>query len=228
MRHLLTPRPCRLISVGVFVLLMLLYMYNPAIERYAYKLSINKGSAWTAMRPAGEIVSDFSLKQKLTVTQTDLAEREFDNPICLEIQFVNYGNRINTGHFEVRVTTAGKSEAQILEARHIRDNSLEVICFDNILFEDLHNHEAWLEILGIDGQPRRSVSAVLSTFPEGSRAEVQGKLTNETLAVYLAIKKDPEHYQIIAYVLLALSAMLMTLLMFATWSLSEKRPSNAG
>ena len=218
----------RPVSVSLFLLLILAFMYYPSIQRYAYKLVVNEGPAWTSMRPAGEIVSGFTLKQSITVTETDLPEHEFANPICVELQFANYGNRRNTGSFEVRISTNDKVESQTLEASPINDNELEAICFDRFRFEEIYKRDAWLEIRGIDGQPKKSVSVVLSDLPVGARAEVQGTPTSDTLVLYVAIKKDPGMYRVISYVLITLSALIMALLMFATWSLPRKQPDIAG
>ena len=218
----------RFASIWIFLMLMLLFMYYSSIQRYAYKLVVNEGPAWVGMRPAGEIVSGFTLKQKIMVNETDLQVFEYANPVCVELQFANYGNRRNSGRFEIQLSTLDKSETQTLNASPINDNELETICFDRFRFEEIYKHDAWLEIRGIDGEANKSVSVVLSALPGGARAEIQGKPTSDTLVLYLGIKKDPGLYRVISYVLIAFSALMMALLLFATSSLSRKQPDIAG
>ena len=227
MRPHFEPQISKVVSVGLFLLLMLLYMYNASIERYAYKPNFNEGPPWIGMRPAGEIHKDFKLKQSISVSETDLPDFDFANPVCVEILFASYGNRRNTGSFGIELITPDKSESKILEASQINDNELKSTCFETIRFQDIYKKEAWIEINGIDGLPNKSVTAVVSALPQGERADINGETTTDTLVMYLAVKKDPGLYRIISYTLLVFSALIMGLLMFATRSLAED-PASAG
>lgn len=228
----MSPRTKSPISQAVFVctflLLMLLYLYNSSIERYAYKPVINEGPAWIGMRPAGEIIADFTLKQKITISETDLPEFDFANTVCVEIQFATYGNRRNSGKFELKITIPEKSESQFIDVNQINDNELKSICFDTVRFQDLYHREAWLELNGVDGLPKKSVTAIVSALPQGERAEIQGEATPDTLVMYWAVKKDPGLYRVISYTLLVFSALIMGLLMFATRGLAKESAPSGG
>lgn len=203
------------VAIALFVAAMLLFMYWETVQRYQLKPAINIGAGWTGMAAAGEIAPGFLLRQQITHDTTDLRETEWKHPICLDIQFANYGNRPNDGSFAMTVRAADAEQTVVVEAKHINDNALELFCFDRIRFQQLYRQEAWLEIKGIDSPPKRSVTAIVSDLPQGHRATINGQPTDKTLVYYVFISKDPEMYQINSLVLMALSALFMTLLMFA-------------
>lgn len=203
------------VTISIFVAAMLLFMYWETVERYQLKPAINIGPGWTGMAAAGEIAPGFVLRQQITHDATDLRETEWKHPICLEIQFANYGNRPNDGNFSITVHAAGTEQTILAEAKHISDNALELFCFDRIRFDQIYGQEAWIDIKGIDSPRNRSVTAIISDLPQGHRAIINGQPTGQTLVYYVYISKDPEMYQINSLVLVAFAALFMTLLMFA-------------
>lgn len=202
------------IAIAVFTAAMLLFMYWETVERYELKHAVNEGPNWGHMKPAGEIAQGFQLRQRITHDYTDLRETEWVFPVCLDIQFVNYGNRSNDGRFSVSLQTGTGSETQILEVKHIRDNTLELVCFDTITFGDLYQKDAWIEVAGIDSVPKRSVSVTLGSAAVGARAQVNGTPSDSTLVFYTSIRKDPEMYQINSLVLMAFASVMIALMLF--------------
>lgn len=205
----------RFAFVSIFIWLTLQSIYFSTIQRYELKNVVSKGTHWPDMFPAGEIVSNFKLRQNITAEQTDIQSNKFHNNVCLEIQLATYGNRLNKGTFEVRITTKDASETKVLDAKLIEDNALEVICFDHITFEQIYKKEAWLEISGTNGQPKQSVTAMLSSFPGGHRAEVQGKPTSSTLVYQASIQEDSKIYKINAHVLIVFTSLIIALMLFS-------------
>lgn len=200
--------------IVLFSTAMLLFMYWETIQRYELKHAVNEGTKWTHMKPAGEISAGFKLRQSITHEYTDLRDTEWENPVCLDIQFVNYMNRRNEGNFSVTLTTGSATETRSLKAKFIRDNALHLVCYDSITFDQIYRKDAWIEVAGIDSPPKRSVSVTLGLPAGGARAEVNGQESDATLVYNAYIRKDPEWYQINSLVLIAFAAVMMALLLF--------------
>jgi len=222
MTKIFTPQVILFGKLALFGLLMLLYMYYPTIERYEEKHVVNEGIAWKDMHVAGEITSEFNLRQSIRAEYTDLLPNEFHYPLCLDIQLANYANRLNTGRFRVTVSTATATEQRVLEARYIDDNAMELVCFESIPFQQVFQKDAWVEIQGMDSPRGKSVTTVVSTTAGRPRALINGQASNLTLVYLASIRKDPELYQINSYVLVVFSSLLMAALLLASRTLTNK------
>ena len=204
----------------LFGVAMLLFMYFQTIERYEQKHVVNEGIAWADMHAAGEITPTFHLRQSIRTEFTDLQPTEFHHPLCLDIQLANYANRVNTGRFKVRVSTASTTEERVLEAKYIRDNAMELVCFDGISFQQIHQKDAWVDVQGIDSPAGKSVTAVVSSTAGPPRATLNGAASDLTLVYIASIRKDPEWHQVNSYVLIVFAALLMTALLLGGRALS--------
>ena len=203
-------------KLALFILLMLLFMYYPTIERYKNKHVLNEGIAWKDMRVTGEITPEFSLRQSIRVENTDLLPTEFHNPVCLDIQFANYANRKNTGRLRIVASTASASEERVIEARNIEDNEMELVCFHSISFREIFQQDSWVDIQGIDSPRGKSVTTVGSTTAGPPRAVINRRPSDLTLVYIASIRKDPELYQINSYVLIVFASLLMTAILLAS------------
>lgn len=221
MTHRQSIRWPQLLKVCVFIIFLMICMYHETIERYKLKTIHNHGTPWTGMTPAGEITSSFHLRQSVRFDTNDLGTFELDAPVCLDIQFVTY-RRKNQGQFRVRLSAGDAVDEQVLEAKPIVDNALQLVCFDKISFDQIYHHDAWLEIEGIDGVPHKSVSAVLSAVEGPARAHINGQPTDSTLVYVGMIRKDPELHQINSYVLIIFAGLAMTLMMAAARPRQDK------
>lgn len=207
-------------KLTLFGVAILLFMYWESIERYEEKHVLNEGIAWADMHAAGEITPSFHLRQSIRTDVTDLLPTEFQHPLCLDIQLANYANRANTGRFKVRVSTASTTEERVLEAKQISDNAMELVCFDSISFQQIHQKDAWVDVRGIDSPAGKSVTAVVSSTAGPPRATINGAASDQTLVYIASIRKDPELYQVNSYVLIVFSALLMTALLLGASTLT--------
>ena len=183
-------------------------IYQKDIYEYRYVAIDTTPRDWVGGRPAGEITRDFKLSQALDIQETQLLERDFGEPFCVNLLMANYANRRNRGSFSVTVITTNDRQEKRVEADAVLDNQYHKICFEELRFEQLYNKPATLEISGIDGEPGRSVTAWLSSAPTGARANLNGQPTDLTLVHTVVLLKDTRHYQLNAYFLLAFAALL--------------------
>ncbi|MBA4265110.1 MAG: hypothetical protein C0453_08515, partial [Comamonadaceae bacterium] len=97
------------------------------------------------------------------------------------------------------------------------DNEYETVCFEAFPFHTVFQSDAKVEIKGIDGQPRRSVTAWISTSAQGGRATINGTPSDHTLVYRAYVRKNVESYQRNAYTLIVFASLMMGLLVMATY-----------
>lgn len=210
-----TRRLLQLLVASVLLAVAYFLTYQQDIYEYRYMPIDDTPRNWVEGRPAGEITREFTLSQALDINETELLEREFGEPFCVNLLMANYANRRNRGSFAVTVITPKSRQQKLVAAETVMDNQYHKVCFDELRFEHLYNQDATLEISGVDGEPGRSVTAWLSSAPTGARARVNGQPTELTLVHTVVLLKDTRNYQLNAYFLLLFAALLGGVLLTA-------------
>ncbi len=190
-------------------------IYQKVIYEYRYAALDQIHEDWVGGRPAGEIAQGFQLIQAIDVTETDLLERDFVDPFCVKLLMANYANRRNRGTFAVSVSAGDARQVKVVNARKISDNQFETICFEDLRFDQIYRKPATLEISGTDGKPGRSVTAWLSSKPDGPRARVNGVDTDLILVHDIVLLKDTQNYQFNAYFLMLFASLAIGLILTA-------------
>lgn len=208
----------QLIAVSGLFGFVLFILYHELIVGYRYLPVQKEETRWVNAKPAGEITEAFVLEQSLDIQAAEITEKEFGDTFCMYLLMSNYKNRRNFGTFSVTIILGEARQEKIVRASQIIDNEYEKVCFEAFPFRAIYQSDARVEIKGIDGQPRRSVTAWISTSPGGGRAIINGAPTDHTL-VYRAYvqKNNVESYQRGAYLLIFIASWMMGLLVMATY-----------
>ncbi|MFN3495505.1 MAG: hypothetical protein ACK40L_13475 [Hydrogenophaga sp.] len=193
---------------GALLTIAYFLSYQKDIYEYRYMAVDLTPRNWVEGRPAGEITREFTLSQALDIQETELLERDFGEPFCVNLLMANYANRRNRGSFTVTVTTTEGRQQKRIPAETVVDNQYLKVCFDELRFDQLYNKPATLDIAGVDGEPGRSVTAWLSNARDGARARVNGQPTDLTLVHTVVLLKDTRNYQFNAYFLLLFAGLL--------------------
>jgi hypothetical protein len=202
--------------------LVLFVLYHEQIVDYQYRPSHIAPHDWSDRQITGEITRGFLLEQPLNLTHTDLPRRERRHDFCASVLFSNYLNRRNRGHLSLTLSAGGRVQVQVLNARHVRDNVWQEVCFDEFSLDDVLGKPAMLVLAGIDGEPGRSVTAWLGTQPSMPTARLQGQDTGRALAFDTVVRAESEPFQHNAYVLMVIAAMVMAMMVLAFYQLGRR------
>ena len=195
-----------------FILVILGVAYHGDIASIKYKSSEDE-PVWTGGRPAGEIIAGYRLQQPIELHHGWVRDNEFDATVCFDILFATYMRHSNRGSIVIRLKVPDRTFEQTLNVAYMSDNDWQMVCFDNARFRDVYEHEAMLEIDGVDSPSGKGVTAWLSDLPMNPRAFLNGQKLQETLVVKPYLKVDDARYVFGAWGLMILCGALLSQLL---------------
>lgn len=204
------------LAVAGLFFFILFVLYHEQIVRYQHKPTHLVPLEWPERQLTGEIVAGFVLEQALVLKYTDLSARDRRRAICIGLLMSNYLNRRNQGRFSLELSTGDRSQVKVLRAREVRDNTLEMVCFDQIPLNDVIGREAKLTLTGLDGRPGRSVTAWLSPQPDLPPAVIAGVSAGGSLVFDTFVRAHSAPFQHNAYALMIIASLVLSLMAVAS------------
>lgn len=204
------------LAVAGLFFFILFVLYHEQIVRYQYKPTHVAPANWIDRQLTGEIVAGFVLEQPLALTQTDLPPRERKHVFCIGLLMSNYLNRRNHGEFTVALSAGGRAQVKALRARDVRDNALQMVCFDEFRLIDVLGQDARLTLMGLDGRPGRSVTGWLSPQPGLPSAIRGGEPAGAALVFDTFVRANSAPFQHNAYALMIIASLVLSLMAVAS------------
>jgi hypothetical protein len=182
-------------------------------------ITLLRPSKMINVKPAGEIIDDFVIMQRIYHTGSSIDIK--NDIICIHLYLANYSNRRNTGKMKVTLYDGTQLLSASVEYREVDDNAFELVCFGDEVYQ-LGNGDLILTIKGEGGKPGSSITAWLTEDTSMGRVVVNGEEKQASLVLGLASKHPCRKRVAVAMVLslfpVGLSAILVSLAARKDWT----------
>jgi hypothetical protein len=175
----------------------------------------------TAIVPVGPFGGSFLLRQEVDTALVNFRPEFADSPVCLSV-FLD-SNFPNFQHVPFRVSLVSGSERfSLTESTANIRNHFGRICFPDVRLGQLQDRPLVVEI-GPESPSQQNVAkVVLTPHRRGAPAEIDGKITEWSLPMYLEVRRPISTGQWASIILLhALASLILAL----GWSALRPEPA---
>lgn len=176
--------------------------------------------AITAIVPVGPFGGSFLLRQPVDPQQINFRPEFLDSPVCLSVFMDNNFPNFQDVPFRLSLVSGEERFSLTLPTARIKNN-FDRICFPDLPLGRLQGRPLAVEI-GPESPSQQNVAKiVLTPHKPGAAAEIDGKVTEWSLPMYLEVRRPISTRQWASIILLhALASLILAL----GWSALRQEP----
>lgn len=214
-----------LLWVAVFFVFIWLRLGDALSDRYFQKVLASKLEDNT---PAGEVAAGFHLQQPINCNLLDkgVMQQDASSVVCVSVFLANYSNRDNYGTFALSLQVGANQYRTVAEAKTVRDNAYQRVCFENVVFGDIVHKPTSIILEGIDSPPGRAITAWMTKdIVHGGAVLRDGTVSDRSLTFSIEAMRSGSKKRLHAIILMLICGLSSALIFLAASSRTENRLS---